>query len=151
MQELFTKEDSQWLLKMPFGAISAVTKSNRNTGMTSCSASVVHVQSMVVTIIYEDVSRRKDASPISPWRIAVKSLMSIMSSKHSMFNRQPSKAAVWDLCWVFLFIVFSIPLFEKQIPCKSSPLTLQSLTRYSPLCAPYTWDLILTTYFEGSF
>ena len=55
----------------------------------------------------------------------------------------------------FLFSLFLavqiLNQFRKEITCKSSVITLQSHTRYSPLCAPYTWDLILTTYFEAIF
>jgi len=56
---------------------------------------------------------------------------------------------------VFLFSLFLavqiLNQFRKEITCKSSVITLQSHTRYSPLCAPYTWDLKLTTYFKAIF
>lgn len=42
----------------------------------------------------------------------------------------------------FLFSLFLavqiLNQFRKEITCKSSVITLQSHTRYSPLCAPYT-------------
>ena len=125
-----------------------------------CSAEPLHIVAiLVLEILLSRLSRNIEhfGGVVHIYNLGVYLELPISSSgskRYSLKSRDFSSCGNTLNPVAFLFFVSSSPDFEpisKFNTCKSSATTLQSHTRYSPLCAPYTWDLILTTYFEKSF